>query len=116
MSAIDVRPGVGECPDRPEGLGHVWAGPKASKDESNPCVFCGTSGRAFFQKWSASRSLALMDVKLPMDPGTGKPRVLTAEQQARADAVVVDKKRRDAEAVANGTARPGQVAGVKGQR
>lgn len=42
----DAEQGVGACPKRLPGLGHVWAGPKASGDERNPCVFgCGTFGR-----------------------------------------------------------------------
>jgi Arc/MetJ-type ribon-helix-helix transcriptional regulator len=41
---VDDR-GVGDCPKRAEGLGHVWAGVKASGDSRNPCRFCGTPGR-----------------------------------------------------------------------
>jgi hypothetical protein len=124
VSAIEVERGVGQCPDRPTGFGHIWAGVIASGDDRNPCRFCGYPGRGdvrkgesgFFHEWGAARCDSLVGVHLPHDPGTGKPRDLTPEQMMRAEAIVADKKRRDAEAVANGTARPGQIAGAKGKR
>lgn len=117
MSAIETEVGVGQCPDRPSGFGHVWAGTDAAKGggESNPCRFCGTSGRAFFAEWCHSHGNLFVGVHLPMLPGSGKPRELTETQQAKVREIIADKKRRDAEAVANGTARPGQIAGAKGK-
>lgn len=41
----ELEPGVGVCPKRAPGLGHVWAGVHASGDSRNPCRFCGTPGR-----------------------------------------------------------------------
>jgi hypothetical protein len=41
----DAEQGVGACPSRLPGLGHIWAGPKASGDQRNPCKFCGAPGR-----------------------------------------------------------------------
>lgn len=102
MSAIETERGVGQCPDRPEGLGHVWAGANASGDAQNPCRFCGTSGRAFFAVATAAVSAPWLGYEKPDE----------ATRKARAATVVEDKKRRDAEAVASGTARPGQVVGA----
>jgi hypothetical protein len=57
MSAIESQRGVGQCPERPRGLGHVWAGTKAENggDESNPCRFCRYSGRRFFREATLDR-------------------------------------------------------------
>jgi predicted transcriptional regulator len=41
----DAEQGVGVCPKRLPGLGHVWSGVKASGDGTNPCLFCGAPGR-----------------------------------------------------------------------
>jgi hypothetical protein len=42
---LAVLQGVGNCPERPGELGHVWAGVNASGDERNPCKFgCGEFG------------------------------------------------------------------------
>jgi hypothetical protein len=41
----ELEQGVGVCPKRAPGLGHVWAGVKASGDGTNPCKFCGMPGR-----------------------------------------------------------------------
>jgi hypothetical protein len=41
----ELEQGVGVCPERAPGLGHVWAGVHASGDDRNPCRFCGTPGR-----------------------------------------------------------------------
>jgi hypothetical protein len=121
MSAIETERGVGDCPKRPEGFGHIWAGVKASGDSRNPCRFCGYPGRGdarkgepgFFQEATAARHTMFAMVKAPMVSGTGKVREdLTPAQLAKAAEIVADKKRRDAEAVANGTARPGQIAGA----
>lgn len=35
--------GVGDCPERGEGLGHVWS--SSREDSTRPCRFCGTLGR-----------------------------------------------------------------------
>lgn len=35
--------GIGSCPKRAEGLGHVWLSPYV--DEYRSCEFCGTHGR-----------------------------------------------------------------------
>lgn len=119
MSAIETEVGVGQCPDRPAGMGHVWAGtkPENGGDGTNPCVFCGTSGRVFFKKWCRARAASFDGVRVPMESGTGNPakawpKGMPPEMAERVAAIVEDKKRRDAEAVANGTARPGQMAGA----
>lgn len=112
---------MGDCPDRPDGFGHVWSSWKV--DARKSCVFCGRPGRdgkgeegGFFAEATAARYAIVAPLATPMFAGTGKPRDLTPEQAARAAAIVEDKRRRDAEAVANGTARPGQVAGAKGKK
>lgn len=104
MTAIETERGVGQCPDRPIGFGHVWAGAHASGDASNPCRFCGTSGRVFFQQATAAQADRVGQMNYR--------RELTPAQKQRAAEVVADKRRRDAEMVAEGTARPGQVAGA----
>lgn len=88
MSAPEQDRGVGDCPERPEGFGHLWAGPQASGDSRNPCRFCGMSGREFFAAATAERSdgVGVLNAR----------RELTVEQLARAAAIVEDKKRRDA--------------------
>lgn len=120
------------CPKN-DGLPHVWGGVKATGDGTNPCVFCGAPGRleqqrdvknvGHFARATAAQTFTFpLDTKMPMTFGTGDPKKawpdgMPPEMQARAAAIVEDKKRRDAEAVANGTARPGQVAGApKGKR
>lgn len=40
----DLEVGVGDCPQRARGLGHVWTSWRV--DEQRPCRFCGTPGRA----------------------------------------------------------------------
>lgn len=124
--------GVGDCPERPGELGHVWKSPK--DDPLRSCVHCGLHGRepavnfdgkgekpdqggGFFAESTGERAEIFSGSVSPMQSGTGDPdkaypKGLTPAMQARAVAIVADKKRRDAEAVANGTARPGQVAGV----
>jgi hypothetical protein len=111
--------GVGDCPKRPEGFGHIWKSWKV--DPRKSCEFCGRPGRdnlllgesgGFFAEATDARYEVFAGLAAPMQSGTGKPRELTAEQQARVDVIIADKKRRDAEAVANGTARPGQIAGA----
>lgn len=60
---IDV--GVGQCPERAEGLGHVWAGANASGDAANPCVFCKTSGRKFFAEATKARAKLFAGIRAP---------------------------------------------------
>src|SRR3954463_3613692 len=55
-SVPTIEQGVGVCPKRLPGLGHVWAGVKASGDSQNPCKHCGTSGRAFFKAATSERA------------------------------------------------------------
>lgn len=40
----DPGVGVGDCPERAEGLGHVWTSSK--ENSTRPCRYCGTLGRA----------------------------------------------------------------------
>jgi hypothetical protein len=110
--------GVGVCPNRPEGFGHSWR--SARDDSRRSCQFCGRPGRdntpiggvhdsgGFFAEATASRSETV--------GGLNTRRELTDAQKARAAEIVADKKRRDAEAVEAGTARPGQIAGARGAR
>lgn len=114
--------GVGNCPERPEGFGHVWASWRVNSRKS--CVHCGRPGRdnspiggpadtgGFFAEATAARYGVVAPLHGPMDPGSGKVRDLTAAQQLRVAEIIADKRRRDAEAVAAGSARPGQIAGA----
>lgn len=79
-------PGVGVCPERASGLGHVWAGALASGDRSNPCRYCGTSGRAFFAQATAERAASFQRLKPTMESGTGKPERVRPEMDRRSDA------------------------------
>lgn len=117
--------GVGNCPKRPEGFGHVWKSWRV--DPRKSCEFCGRPGRdnlklgesgGFFAEATDARYEVFASLAAPMTSGTGKVRDdLTPAQLAKAEEIVADKKRRDAEAVASGTARPGQIAGApKGSR
>jgi hypothetical protein len=126
VGQADEAAGVGDCPKRGPLLGHIWK--SRQEDPDKACKFCGLKGRqeavkgetneSYLSRFTAERTevFSRLDTRPAMTFGTGKPRELTPEQQARAAAIVEDKKRRDAEAVASGSARPGQVAGVKGQR
>lgn len=70
---VSVEAGVGQCPKRDEGLGHVWAGVAKSGDERNPCKFgCGTSGREYFKAATRARAALFSGLKAPMQSGTGK--------------------------------------------
>jgi hypothetical protein len=108
----------------------VWR--PASEDPSRPCKFCGLAGRQsrpasdvrvektenHLSTATAERSEIFSRLAAPMQSGTGDPakawpKGLTPEQQARADAVVADKKRRDAVARESGVGRPGQLRGKK---
>jgi hypothetical protein len=110
----EVR-GVGVCPGRPDGFGHMWKSWR--EDPRKSCEFCGRPGRdnqfagesgGFFAEATKGRTETMGSLNAR--------RELTQEQKDRAALVVEDKRRRDAEAVKDGSARPGQVAGVKGQR
>jgi hypothetical protein len=123
---VNAEIGVGDCPERPEGFGHIW---KSWRDDSRKsCRFCGRPGRdnspidgpketgGYFAMATAGRTEIFSGLKAPMSSGDGKVKDLSEAQQAKVAEIVADKKRRDAEAVANGTARPGQIAGAKGKR
>jgi hypothetical protein len=69
------------------GLGHVWAGVKASGDERNPCRFCGTPGRqardaqgrpvgepGFFERATQGRVDVLGDLRTPDSIAMRKPK------------------------------------------
>lgn len=107
--------GVGDCPNRPDGYGHSW---RSWRDDSRrSCSFCGRPGRddtplggvhttgGYFAMATAGRS--------EMVGGLNARRELTDAQKVRAAEIVEDKRRRDAEAVEAGTARPGQLAGAR---
>jgi len=63
--------GVGDCPDRPGELGHVWL--PASEDGRRPCRFCGTPGRGdavsreegFFEQATKSRAELFATLRAP---------------------------------------------------
>lgn len=68
--------GVGQCPKRGEGLGHVWAGtnPANGGGPRNPCRFCGRPGRdnvfagesgGFFAEATAARSELFSGLRSP---------------------------------------------------
>jgi hypothetical protein len=109
MSAIEREVGVGQCPDRPQGLGHVWAGAVASGNARNPCRFCGYPGRGdarkgehgFFQEATSGRLARFAGLKAPMESGTGSaakawPRAVP-EHRARVAKVLEDVARADRE-------------------
>jgi predicted transcriptional regulator len=79
--------GVGDCPERGVGLGHVWMGVKASGDSRNPCRFCGTPGRqdrdaqgrpvgepGFFERAAQGRVDVLGDLRTPDSIAMRKPK------------------------------------------
>lgn len=114
--------GVGDCPRRGEALGHVWR--PVSEDPARPCKFCGIAGRGpggSLEVVSRERGDVFARLVTPMvsgsgDPAKAYPKGMSADAAARVDAIVGDKRRRDREAVEAGTARPGQVAGVKARK
>jgi hypothetical protein len=81
MSAIDMRRGVGQCPDRPESFGHVWKSWRV--DPFRSCEFCGMRGRepdvkgvenmGYFAQATKAHADRSSDVKASMESGTGKP-------------------------------------------
>jgi hypothetical protein len=66
--------GVGDCPERGDGLGHVWAGvkPENGGGPENPCRFCGTSGRAFFRAATQDRVELFSHLRAPASVRGGK--------------------------------------------
>jgi hypothetical protein len=46
--ALAALQGVGDCPDRPGELGHIWK--SAKDDERRSCRFCGRPGRDNLKK------------------------------------------------------------------
>lgn len=121
--------GVGRCPKRAEGFGHVWVSWRV--DPRRSCEFCGAPGRdnrtlgetgGFFGRATMARYDMSGPLAAPMQNGLGKPEIaypkgVPPAVAAKVAEIIADKKRRDAEAVASGTARPGQIAGApKGKR
>jgi hypothetical protein len=105
--------GVGDCPQRPEGFGHIWKSWRV--DSRKSCEFCGRPGRdnsplggpldsgGFFAEATGSRSMLIGVLNAR--------RELTDEQRARAAAIVAEKKERDRVARESGVGRPGQLRG-----
>ena len=57
--------GVGDCPRREGGLGHVWS---RSDLERRPCVFCGVPGRGpggFLDRATADRAELFARLRAP---------------------------------------------------
>lgn len=54
--------GVGQCPDRPEGLGHVW---KMGEDRVNRCSYCGHLGREFLERATKDRTELFSRLRTP---------------------------------------------------
>lgn len=113
--------GVGDCPDRADGLGHVFKSWRV--DPRRSCEFCGRPGRdnfylgesgGYFAEATGARTGVFSGLRAPMESGTGKSEKVqhSPEQDAKVAEIIAGKKRRDAEAVAGGSARPGQVAGA----
>jgi hypothetical protein len=114
--------GVGNCPERPGELGHIWTSPRENPER--PCVHCGLLGRQsrpvgemvvakpnYLDMATGERHRVFSGVAASMQSGTGKARELTDAQQAKAAEIVEDKKRRDAIARESGVGRPGQLRG-----
>jgi hypothetical protein len=81
MSAIENENelGVGDCPERPEGFGHIWK--SWMDDPRKSCRFCGRPGRdnkelnesgGYFAEATAARGERFSGLKAPMQNGTGK--------------------------------------------
>lgn len=51
QSTVSDSRGVGDCPDRPGELGHIWG--SAKDDERRSCRFCGRPGRDNVKKGEA---------------------------------------------------------------
>lgn len=120
MSAIENEVGVGQCPERPDGFGHIWAGtkPENGGNSFNPCRFCDYSGRRFFREAITERMERHGRLAVPMQSGTGSVSVAWPKGQpeamaAKAAEIVADKKERDRIARESGVGRPGQLRGSK---
>lgn len=88
QAKADTEQGVGVCPDRPPGLGHVWAGsdPKKGGGPRNPCRFCGTPGRGlrdetgkvvedgYFERATADRTALFSRLRMPASAHGVKPK------------------------------------------
>lgn len=68
--------GVGDCPGRGEGLGHVWSSSKV--DSRKPCSFCGRPGRdgkdekgGFLAEATSGRAEFFSGLRVPMVSGSG---------------------------------------------
>jgi hypothetical protein len=94
--SVDV--GVGVCPKRDEGLGHVWESWRV--DPRKPCVFCGRPGRdnvfkgesgGFFAEATAARSASFQALKPTMESGSGKPERVRQEMDRRAEGKVAKR-------------------------
>ena len=77
-----VRPaeeGVGVCPKRADGLGHVWS--PVRTNPLRPCVHCGLPGRGDDQKSEhgyiasagSERAEMFQEMAIPMVSGSGNP-------------------------------------------
>lgn len=82
QAALEALQGVGNCPERPGELGHIWKSPR--EDPLRSCTHCGLHGRephgdgpneggGFFAAATAERTELFASVKAPMESGTGKP-------------------------------------------
>lgn len=78
---MSVDRGVGECPKRDVGMGHVWKSWQV--DPRRSCEFCGRPGRdnrdknesgGFFAEATGARTAARALMQAPMESGTGDPR------------------------------------------
>ena len=63
--------GVGQCPDRATGLGHVWA---MDAERVNRCRFCGMEGRTFLESATAERAELFSRLRTPESVKGGKRR------------------------------------------
>jgi hypothetical protein len=111
LSTVPTPPldGVGVCPAREDGLGHVWRSPR--EDVMRPCVFgCGVNGRepevqgrdsqGHLAEAGASRAEAFGAMRVPMENGTGKeekawPKGRSPERAERIARVQADIARAD---------------------
>ena len=62
QSSVPDPEGVGDCPDRPGSLGHVW---RMDSERVNRCRFCGMLGREFLQRASAERAEVFARLRTP---------------------------------------------------
>jgi predicted transcriptional regulator len=110
---LEALQGVGDCPERPGELGHIWESPRVNPER--PCKFCGLRGRLsrplgqaveekpnYLDEATAERAELFSRLKAPMQNGTGDPKKawsggMPPEMAARAAEIVEDKRRRDRE-------------------